>query len=131
MSEEYGYRQDAGDLPDPSGAEGDGPIDFDQLFSLLSDDRRRYALYRAADREGASVATSALVDDVVALERRVSESGCRRREAAITLRHTHLPKLSAAAVIDYDPDAGEVVYRGGPRVDRWLETVREAELESP
>jgi hypothetical protein len=129
MSEEHGYRQAAGDLPEPESGT-DESIGLDCLFSLLSNERRRYALYCCADRPASDVATSTLVDDVVELEPETPEPELQRREIAISLRHTHLPKLSEAAVIDYDPDESEVVYRGGARIDRWLESIREIELSS-
>ena len=123
MSERYEFGQDRGGSGDPNGA-----IDFDRLFELLSDERRRYALYCFAERSDSSVTVESLVEDLVALERRVS-SQCSRREVEISLQHTHLPKLSETGVVEYAPDRAEVTYRGGPRVQTWVERVKEAELE--
>lgn len=126
MSEEYGFRQDAGGLDDP-----DRSLDFDRLFELLSNRWRRYALYCFVGQSDSKVTTSTLVDELTAIERRTSAQECSRREIELSLRHTHLPKLAETPVIDYDPDRSEVVYRGGPRLEAWVEMARESEIERP
>lgn len=124
MSEEYGSRRDTGGLSDANCT--DRPIEFDRLFSLLATARRRYALYCVA--ETTTLSTNELVDELAALEGCTSESDPSRDEIELTLRHTHLPKLSAAGVIDYDPDRSTVSYQGGQRVDRWVDRAADAEL---
>ena len=123
MSERYEVGQDHVGSGGP-----DGSIDFDCLFELLSDERRRYALYCFTERSDSTVTFESLVEDLVALERRVS-SQCSRREVEISLQHKHLPKLSEMGVVEYASDRSEVTYQGGPRVQTWVERVREAELE--
>lgn len=123
MSERYEVGQDRGGPLDP-----DEPIDFDGLFELLSDERRRYALYCFTERSDSTVTFESLVEDLVALERRVS-SHCSRREVEISLQHKHLPKLSEMGVVDYASDRSEVTYQGGPRVQAWVERVRDAEIK--
>ena len=126
MSDEYGFRQEIGGLEEP-----DRSIGFDRLFELLSDKRRRYALYCFADQQESKVTVSALVDELVALERRASSSECSRREVEISLQHTHLPKLSEMGVVEYERERSEVMYRGGPRLETWVERAKAAELDKP
>lgn len=126
MSEEYGYRGEQG------GADhADEPIEFDRLFSLFSLARRRYALYCIVETSATTLSTTDLVDELAALEGRASDESSPRDEIELTLRHTHLPKLSAAGVIDYDPERSVVSYCGGRRVDRWLDRTMAAELDRP
>lgn len=124
MSEEYGSR---GEQEDAERA--DGPIEFDRLFSLLSTARRRYALYCIVETPTTALSTADLVDELAALEGRASAEIPSRDEIELTLRHTHLPKLSSAGVIDYDPERSVVRYCGDRRVDRWLDRTMTAELD--
>jgi hypothetical protein len=121
MSEEYGSKGEQGDA--------DAPIEYDRLFSLLSTARRRYALYCITETPTPALSTTDLVDELAALEGRASDEIPPRDEIELTLRHTHLPKLSAAGVIDYDPERSVIRYRGGRRVDRWLDRTMAAELD--
>jgi len=124
MSEEYGSRGEQG------GADRtEGPIEFDRLFSLLSTARRRYALYCIVETPATALSTTGLVDEMAALEGRTAAETPPRDEIELTLRHTHLPKLSSAGVIEYDPERSLVSYCGGRRVDRWLDRTMTAELD--
>ncbi|GAA0676607.1 hypothetical protein ACFQDG_07930 [Natronoarchaeum mannanilyticum] len=126
MSEEYGSRGEQGDAE-----RDDGPIEFDRLFSCLSTARRRYALYCIVETPATALSTTELVNELAALERRVSDEIPPRDEIELSLRHTHLPKLSSAGVIDYDPERSVVSYCGGRRADRWLARTMDAELDRP
>lgn len=127
MSEEHELTGDGGKFADPA-ERTEKLIEFDRLFALLSKARRRHALYCVAESSSATLPTSELVDELVDLERRASDGEPSRQEIELTLRHTHLPKLSEADVIDYDAERSVVDYRGGRRVDRWIDQVMEAEL---
>jgi len=124
MSEEYGFNGEQGNAD-----RADGTIEFDRLFSLLSTARRRYALYCITETPTPTLSTTDLVDELAALEGRASDELPSRDEIELTLRHTHLPRLSAAGVIDYDPERSVVSYCGDRRVDRWLDRAMAAELD--
>src|SRR6056297_378623 len=126
MSEEYGSRGKQGDAERTA-----GPVTFDELFTVLSTARRRYALYCMVETPVATLSTTELVDELATLEKQVSDEAPSRNEIEMTLRHTHLPKLSAADVIDYDPERAVVTYRGGRRIDRWLDRTMNAEIDQP
>lgn len=124
MSEEHGFKQEAVDTSAPSG----DCVEFDRLFSLLAQERRRYVLYCLVEASRSEWTTSALVEELADFERRAAATDSSRRELEVALRHTHLPKLAEADVIDYDPDESVAVYRGDRRVERWVSMTREREL---
>ncbi|PSQ02784.1 hypothetical protein BRC94_00585 [Halobacteriales archaeon QS_5_70_17] len=72
---------------------------LDRVFDLLSEERRRYALYYLANREGA-VPVADLAEAVADWE---------------TLQHDHLPKASEAEFVEYDADEGVVRTADAPR----------------
>lgn len=83
---------------------------LDRVFDLLSEERRRYALYYLANRESA-VPVSELADAVADWE---DEDRDERGDAdgpwtntdqiELTLQHNHLPRASEAEFIEYDAD---------------------------
>jgi hypothetical protein len=48
-------------------------------------------------------------------------------EFATELVETHLPRLDAAGVVDYDDRSDTVRYWGQPTVEKWLEHVTEVD----
>lgn len=71
------------------------------VFTLLSDDRRRYTMYGLEKRVGA-VAIGDLAEQIALLEGDLSVEHVER--ILVGLHHNHLPKLREADVIGYDPD---------------------------
>lgn len=75
---------------------------------LLEVDRRRYALAALSEHEG-PVDLDDLAADVAAREEGVDEDDPSVLDTMATaLHHIHLPKLSDAGVVDYDPRANRV-----------------------
>ncbi|WP_227352759.1 hypothetical protein [Haladaptatus salinisoli] len=74
---------------------------LDTIFTVLSDSDRRDVLSHLADSP----------DDTATVE---ELAGVLRDDpnAEIRLRHVHLPRLAATAMIDYDARTGAVRYRG-------------------
>ncbi|PSP75123.1 hypothetical protein BRC81_16730 [Halobacteriales archaeon QS_1_68_20] len=95
--------------------ETDAP-DWDAVLDALTDERRRIvltALYRA----GEPTTPTELAAEVAA------KVGDEASVEAVhrNLHHVHLPKLAAAGLVEYDPDAGTVAYIGHPDLDEeWL-----------
>lgn len=77
-----------------------------QLLALLTEKRRRYALYHLNDAETRTVTLDELADQIVTWEdrweRNESAKAERRANTRVTLHHNHLPKLADADLIDYD-----------------------------
>ena len=127
MSEHDGHERS--DTPSGQSAERDpSMIELDELFSILASTRRRHALYCIVAAPSSTLATAELADRLTVLEERATGGQHDRTEIELTLRHSHLPKLDDAGVIDFDPAQSVLVYRGGRRTDRWIDRVMDEEL---
>ncbi|WP_338738020.1 DUF7344 domain-containing protein [Haloplanus salilacus] len=87
----------------------DGPT-TQELFDVLSNRRRRYALH-ALDRDDETTIGS-LADQVAAWENDhpVDEVTATERKRVYTaLQQSHLPKLDRTGLAEFDPDTGRVV----------------------
>lgn len=87
------------------------PVDFDQIFGVLSNSRRRYTLYYLGMATG-TVSVSDLAEQVAAWEcgkdvKKVT-SGERKR-VYVSLYQNHLPKLDEVSAISYNKNRGEIV----------------------
>ncbi|MFB6179448.1 MAG: winged helix-turn-helix domain-containing protein [Halorientalis sp.] len=99
---------------------------IDTVFELLANvDRRRICLYLMNRDDG--VVTVEEIADALATEE------CEYERFAIDLHHRHLPKLSAAGLIEYDPRSNTARYWGQPTVEKWAEHVQavDGQLERP
>ncbi len=91
---------------------GAGADSIDASFDVLSDAYRRSLCRYVMRTAGDAVTHEELVDHVLEDDSETALEDLERRTAELELRHTHLPKLDAAGVVDYDT-RGEIV-----RVDR-------------
>lgn len=108
----------------------DRRLDLDDVFDLLSRRERRIVLHHLRSREDEWVPLADLVDRVHAWEEEVGAGSSVAAEPVETaLVHRHLPKLAAAAVIEYDHERRLAIYRGTDRVDQFLDlALREGPL---
>ncbi len=105
----------------------------DDLYELLSDRRRRYALHyllQRADADGGEaepVPVGELAEQVAAWEngKTVEEiTSQERKRVYIALYQSHLPRLDDEGLVEYDDDAGTVrVTESLTGVDLYLEVV--------
>jgi hypothetical protein len=106
-------------------------LPHDVVFSVLSNRRRRFVIHylKWAD-EAATV--RALSRQVAAWENdvAVAELDYRQRKRVYTSLHqTHLPKLDAVGIVEYDADRGTVALAAGATaLDVYLEVVRDDEI---
>ena len=117
MTEQHDHQEQSGDRGPgvrDSAEEGQTPddkqFDLDDLFKVLADRRRRYALYRLRRADGA-VRLPALVRTVLEWEtgtdaETVSEQ--RRRRTYLDFYHNHVPMLVNYGLASYDEDDGTV-----------------------
>lgn len=80
---------------------------LDQVFDVLSEERRRYALYYLDQKEG-PVPVEELVEQVAAWEtNRTAEAIPEEKFDQVELEfyHTELPKTTDLAYIQYDSEA--------------------------
>lgn len=100
-----------------------------EIFDALAHERRRYALYHLQEHERAQL--QAVAERVAAWERdcppdELSSETCDRIENE--LYHVHLPKLEAAALVEYDSRSGAIRFRDPPdALDSLLEICGRAE----
>ena len=86
-------------------ADADPPVDFDVLFALLSNARRRHALRRLLAHGDLSLPD--LADEVAVAERgrplpEIDPDAVL--DVYLSLYHTHVPKLAGAGLATYDQD---------------------------
>ena len=91
----------------------DGSLTRDQIFEVLSNERRRLILfYLNQQDEGKQVSFRELVDQVAAWENGTTVDELRSSERKCVysaLRQSHLPKLQKLGVIEFDHLRGEVI----------------------
>lgn len=95
---------------------------LDDVFRALAASRRR-AICRYFESSGDDDADfDELVDFVVETERaeRTDDRPDHRQEVAVDLHHVHLPVLSEAGVVEFDPRSGSVLYGGDHQLDAVL-----------
>lgn len=99
----------------------------DEVFEVLSNDRRRCALHYLKQHDGRRVELRELVDHVTAWENDTSTAeidSTERKRVYTALRQNHLPKLEEAGIIEYEHMRGEVELTDHAReVELYLEFV--------
>lgn len=104
----------------------------DDIFQVLSNDRRRYTLHYLKQREDERVPLRDIVDTVAAWENgtTVQELDSNTRKCVYTaLRQSHLPRLDDAGVVDYDHLRGEArLTDAASSVQMYLEYVPENDI---
>jgi DNA-binding transcriptional ArsR family regulator len=98
-------------------------LDLDTVFEVLSDRRRRYALYALHRSEGGSMTVDRLAVRVGRLEDDGRTITAERRPDRIAedLREHHVPKLVDAGAVEYDERSDMARYHGRPTLEEWLE----------
>lgn len=85
-------------------------LDSDQIFEILSSQRRRMVLYYLRQHDG-SATMSDLADQIAAWENdaEIDElTSQERKRVYVSLYQTHLPKLANTDLVDYDAEEGDV-----------------------
>ncbi|XVH32217.1 DUF7344 domain-containing protein [Haloferacaceae archaeon DSL9] len=88
----------------------EGPISLTAVLSALASDHRRAILRSLHGADANMMAFDALVDAVADCLRddAARTSHDRRQRVQIALRHSHLPKLEASRMIEYEADTESV-----------------------
>lgn len=104
----------------------------DQIFTVLSNRRRRWVLHYLKGCEEQRIDLRTLVDTIAAWEYETSAEDLpwkKRKRIYTALRQSHLPKLDDAGVIEYDRDRGEVALTDDAETVRmYLEYVPENDI---
>lgn len=128
----------AGDDQAPSDDWDHSPVDeaagrtLDTTFELLSNARRRYAVYALLEAPDGVLAFEDLTSSVAEREivaGDVTDPADHRERVDVDLKRWHLPVLAEAGVVEFDDRSGVVRYAGDPTLERWAERARTAEFE--
>lgn len=94
--------------------------ELDTVFEVLSDRRRRYALYVLYRADGGAITVDRLTRRVSRME---DDPGDERHTGRIEneIRYNHLPKLIDAGLVEYDERSDTVCYHRRPALEEWLE----------
>jgi len=104
------------------GESSDDRISRDEIFEVLSNPRRRCALYYLKRHADQRVGLRELVEHVAAWENDTvpSQLGSDQRKRVYTaLRQSHLPKLADVGIVTYERDRGEVELTANARQVEW------------
>lgn len=115
------------------------------VFDLLSNNRRRYALYYLNDQPDGVASVEALTENVFTIERTTeTPEGTLASSASdigpagdpedqqtgirTELQHVHLPKLEDAGILEHDQRSETVRYWSQPSLEEWLEHAYHKEI---
>ena len=117
---------------------------LDLVFDLLSNSRRRYALYYLNEQPDGVATVENLTEKVIDFERAIESDDAdadstanggsgpsstdRRSGVQLELQHTHLPKLEDAGVLEHDRRSETVRYWSQPSLEEWLEHAHHKEI---
>ncbi|RKD95710.1 DUF7344 domain-containing protein [Halopiger aswanensis] len=121
-----GSNESTPDRLSPTESTGTDPAtatELDELFSLLSNRRRRRLLYALASADQTVVERSQLVAWLADVEASGEAASSETLEDRIAhdLHHNQLPCLEEAGIVDYDPRQGTIRDDGLPFRTEWLE----------
>lgn len=110
---------------------GQHSLSRDDVFELLSNHRRRFALHHL-QRNEANADLGELSEHVAAWENEIAVSdvsSTERKRVYTSLQQFHLPKMAEKGVVDFDERSGEVTLAPAAEdVDIYLEVVQESGL---
>ncbi|MFA9417607.1 hypothetical protein [Natrinema sp. HArc-T2] len=111
----------------------DATPSLDVVFDLLSNSRRRYALYYLNDQPDGVATLEALTENVIGFEQQTGardgeHTTDRHASVQMELTHTHLPKLEDAGILEHDQRSETVRYWRQPSLEEWLEHAYHKEI---
>ena len=96
---------------DGGGAEPATDISEDELFDVLANQRRRFAVHLLKREEADSIAIGDMAEQIAAWENGIDMkeiTGNERKRVYTALQQSHLPKMDDAGVVDFNKDRGIV-----------------------
>ena len=119
-----------GEDDDAAAAAGPTEPTEQEVFDILSNRRRRYALYALLRDETATIGS--LADQIAAWENDCTQeevTSTERKRVYTALQQSHLPKLERTGLVSFDPDSGRVSPTAvADEMDIYLEVVGEEQL---
>lgn len=97
------------------------------VFDVLSDEKRRHALYYLLEDASGTAEASEIADHLQSVGFGSRWSG---REAVLAaLHHRHLPRMEDAGLVEYEGEGGAVRYLGDPLVEECLARAAARDLD--
>ena len=96
---------------DRAETETDVSLTRDEIFEVLSNQRRRYAFHYLRQHEGDTVGVGELAEQIAAWElekSRAQLTAAERKRVKTALHQFHFPKMDELRFIEYDTHRGEV-----------------------
>ncbi|MFC6904653.1 DUF7344 domain-containing protein [Halalkalicoccus tibetensis] len=107
-------------------------LSLETVFGVLSERRKRYALYVLHWTEGNAMSVGQLARRIAEKEGGGANGDDPSRERiAKDLRQRHVPELVAMNVVEYDGRSETVRYHCVPSLEEWLEHAAYKEGEHP
>ncbi|ADD04043.1 uncharacterized protein Nmag_0455 [Natrialba magadii ATCC 43099] len=118
---------------------------LDLIFELLSNRRRRYALYLLYEQSDGVATLEELTDAIVTFDRQYGDTPSSHHAAhadeqltaedqhqvvKTELQHVHLPKLEDAGILEHDRRSQTVRYWSQPSLEEWLEHAHHKEQQA-
>ncbi|WP_123619707.1 hypothetical protein [Halorubrum sp. CSM-61] len=96
---------------DGGGVEPATDISEDELFDVLANQRRRFAVHLLKGEENDQVAIGDMAEQIAAWENGIETAeitGNERKRVYTALQQSHLPKMDDAGVVEFNKDRGVV-----------------------
>jgi len=96
---------------DGGGVEPTTEVSEDELFDVLANQRRRFAVHLLKREEKDRVEIGDMAEQIAAWENGIDTAeitGNERKRVYTALQQSHLPKMDDAGVVDFDKDRGTI-----------------------
>ena len=96
---------------DGGGVEPTTEVSEDELFDVLANQRRRFALHLLKKEGDETVEIGDMAEQIAAWENGIDTAeitGNERKRVYTALQQSHLPKMDDAGVVDFDKDRGTI-----------------------
>ncbi|WP_418284357.1 DUF7344 domain-containing protein [Halorubrum sp. DTA46] len=96
---------------DGDGGEPATDITEDELFDVLANQRRRFAVHLLKREDDSSIAIGEMAEQIAAWENGIEMTeitGNERKRVYTALQQSHLPKMDDAGVVEFNKDRGLV-----------------------
>lgn len=105
----------------PNGS--DAPLSLDTILDLLAHHHRRAMLHALMVKSENTIEEQEMIARLEGVEQKRTGEKPSSDHLAVSLHHTHLPKLSQAGVVTYDENEERYQYHPDEKIEKWLELI--------
>jgi len=117
---------------DGGGAEPTTGVSEDELFDVLANQRRRFAMHLLKGEHDDQIAIGDMAEQIAAWENGIDMAeitGSERKRVYTALQQSHLPKMDDAGVVEFNKDRGVVEPTPAlTDVDMYMDVVKGREI---